>query len=53
MAEADSRWPLTSETQVESQASLLGIYGDVVTGVGVSPSTSVLPRMCHSTGAPC
>jgi hypothetical protein len=52
MTQVVSRWPVTAEGRVRSQASLCGIRGlQSGTRPGFSPSTSVFPSQCHSTHA--
>jgi hypothetical protein len=53
MAQAVSRWPLTAEAQVRSRVDPCGICGGQIgTGAGFSPSSSVFPCQYHSAIAP-
>jgi hypothetical protein len=53
MAQAVSRRHPTAEARVLSRVSPCGICGGQIgTGTGFSPSTSVFPYQFHSTGAP-
>jgi hypothetical protein len=50
MAQAVSRRPLIAEARVRAQINLCGICGGQIdTGTGFSPSSSVFPCLYHST----
>lgn len=50
VAQAVSYWPVSAEAQVQTKASECEICGGLSgLGVGLSVSTSFLPRHCHST----
>jgi hypothetical protein len=52
MAVAVSRWPVTAEVRVQSQANPCHICGgQSATSTGFSPSTAIFPCQYHSANA--